>query len=158
MQKRPMTSLRSGIVLLSAFFCLSTACSKNDDDNNPPATNANFAASLSGSQETPPNAETGTGTLTATYDANSNKLSYTLTWTGLTGAPTAMHFHKGQVGEPGDVEIPIAGFTAAAAGTLTATATVDEDEEEDLMEGHFYVNIHTANYQAGEIRGQVLKQ
>ncbi len=153
--KRPLMSFLSTTLLVSAFLLFS-ACSKKD--KNPPANMTNFAATLTGAQETPANAVAATGTFTATYDANTNKLSYTLTWTGLTDVPAAMHFHKAAVGVPGDVVMAITGFTAATAGTLTTTATVNDSDESDLMEGKFYVNIHTPGYPAGEIRGQVLKQ
>jgi hypothetical protein len=131
------------------------ACNKDDDN---PGSTTSFTASLDQSQETPPTGEAGTGTCTATYDKNTNKLTYTLTWSGLTGPPTAMHFHKADVGVAGDVEIPITGFAAATSGTLASSATVDEDEEGDLLENKFYVNIHTAAHPGGEIRGQLIQQ
>src|SRR3982750_4820464 len=78
------------------------ACSK-DDDNNEPKNIVHFNATLDQAQETPPTGESGTGTCTATYDTTTNLLTYGLTWTGLTGAPTAMHFHKADIGVPGGV-------------------------------------------------------
>lgn len=134
----------------------SWACSKHDD--NGPDNSIKFSASLDQSQETPPTGESGTGTCMAVYNKSSNELRYTLTWSGLTGVPASMHFHKAKFGEPGDVEIPITGFPSSISGTLEATAIVDEDEEEDLLENKFYVNIHTSAHPGGEIRGQMLKQ
>lgn len=144
-------------IAAGALIISLNACNKDDDNNNPSSTTA-FSATLDQSQETPPTGEAGTGTCTATYDKTSNLLTYTITWTGLTGAPTAMHFHKADVGVAGDVEIPITGFSATTNGTLSGSATVDEDEEEDLFENKFYVNIHTTLHPAGEIRGQLIQQ
>ena len=147
----------SWIIVVAVAIVTLNACNK-DDDNNKPKNMFDFSATLDAAQETPATGESGTGTCTATYDSVSNELSYTLSWNGLTGAPTAMHFHKADVGVPGDVEIPITGFAASASGTLTASATVDQEEEHDLLEGKFYVNIHTAAHPAGEIRGQLLQK
>jgi hypothetical protein len=144
------------VIVLAATIITLNACSKDDDDK--PKNMFDFSATIDAAQETPPTGESGTGTCTATYDSISNALSYTLTWNGLTDVPTAMHFHKADVGVPGDVEIPITGFAASASGTLTASATVDQEEEHDLLEGKFYVNIHTAAHPGGEIRGQLIQK
>jgi len=131
------------------------ACSKDDDK---PDKIVEFNATIDAAQETPPTGESGTGTCVATYDTVTNELKYTLTWNGLTDVPTAMHFHKADIGVPGGVEIPINGFASSASGTLTSSAIVDDDEEQDLLEEKFYVNIHTAAHPAGEIRGQLLQK
>ena len=146
----------SWIIVVAAAIITLNACNK--DDNNRPKNMFDFSASINAAQETPPTGESGTGTCTATYDSVTNQLSYTITWSGLTGAPTAMHFHKADVGVPGDVEIPITGFPATASGTLSSNATVDQAEEQDLLEGKFYVNIHTAAHAGGEIRGQLVQK
>ena len=140
------------LTLLTVNF---SACDKDDDSPN---TKVEFSAALDGSQETPANSVSATGTCEATYDTVTNILTYTLTWTGLTDAPAAMHFHKADIGVPGGVEIPITGFAASATGTLSSTATVEQEDESDLLEEKFYVNIHTALYPAGEIRGQMLQK
>lgn len=152
--------LLSNYYLFILFIVAATlnfyACNK--DNGQPANTTVTFSATLDQSQETPPTSEGGTGTCTATYDTVTNELTYTLTWTGLTGEPTAMHFHKADVGVAGDVEIPINGFSASAAGTFSDSATVDQAAENDLLQNKFYVNIHTALHPAGEIRGQLVRQ
>ena len=50
-------------------------------------------AKLSGANEVPGNASTGSGTLEATLDKKSNVLSWTLNYAGLTGPAKAGHFH-----------------------------------------------------------------
>ena len=156
MKMKNFSKLLLTMFIVAAAIIALNACNKDDD--NKPKNMFDFTASINAAQETPPTGESGTGTCTATYDSITNALSYTLTWNGLTGAPTAMHFHKADVGVPGDVEIPITGFAAAADGTLTASATVDQEEEHDLLEGKFYVNIHTAAHPDGEIRGQLVQK
>src|SRR5687768_11170339 len=53
----------------------------------------NYKADLKGSSEVPPNDTKGTGSLTATYDTVTKKLTYSVTYSGLTGPSTAAHFH-----------------------------------------------------------------
>jgi hypothetical protein len=55
--------------------------------------------------EVPPNSSTGTGTLTATYDTASKKLSWKGSYSGLTGPATAAHFHTGEPGKNGGVAL-----------------------------------------------------
>lgn len=136
------------------------ACSKGDGyggSNPPPPGNTNnVSASLSAGQEVPPNATTGTGTLTGTYDAYSYKISYTISWSGISGVPTGMHFHgPAMAGENAGVVVPITGFAASVTGTYSGTAVLTAAQGTDLTSGKWYVNIHTAAYPAGEIRGQV---
>ena len=52
-----------------------------------------YTAALKGADEVPPNDTKGTGTVLATYDTATMKFSYTVTYSGLTGAATAAHFH-----------------------------------------------------------------
>jgi hypothetical protein len=52
----------------------------------------NLKASMNANSEVPPNASKGTGTLTATYDTSSKKLSWRGSYSGLTGPVTAAHF------------------------------------------------------------------
>ena len=48
---------------------------------------------LSGKSETPPNASTGTGTADIDFDPATKKLSWKVTYSGLSGPATAGHFH-----------------------------------------------------------------
>src|ERR1700740_3552908 len=57
------------------------------------AATTEFKADLKGSTEVPPNQTSGTGSVTATYDPATKQLSWSGTYTGLTGPATAAHFH-----------------------------------------------------------------
>src|SRR5690349_11858346 len=52
-----------------------------------------YKADLKPSAEVPPTNSKGSGTLTATYDPATKKLSYTANYKDLTGPATAAHFH-----------------------------------------------------------------
>jgi len=118
------------------------------------AANVNLKADLKGASEVPPTDSKGNGSVTATYDTASKKLSWKGTVSGLSGPATAAHFHSGEPGKNGGVVVPIAG---ADKGSFEGSATLTDEQAADLMAGKWYVNVHTAANKAGEVRGQVTK-
>ena len=66
-------------------------------------------ADLKASNEVPPNESTGTGSVTATFDTDSNKLSWKGAVSGLSGQVTAAHFHAAEAGRNGAVAVAIIG-------------------------------------------------
>jgi CHRD domain len=92
----------------------------------------------------------GTGTFTATLTGS--KLSWHLTFSHLTGKATAAHIHLGKAGVSGNVLIPLCTpCKPASMGTVKLNAM----ELRDLTKMATYVNVHTAKYPNGEIRGQI---
>ena len=77
----------------------------------------NFKASLSGKSEVPPNTVAATGSVTATYDTDSKKLTWKGSYSGLTGPATAAHFHgpapEGKNAGVPDAKSPPAGRRAS---------------------------------------------
>ncbi len=113
----------------------------------------NLKASMNANSEVPPNPSKGTGTLTATYDTSSKKLSWKGSYSGLSGPATAAHFHAGEAGKNGGVAIPI----TPNASPFEGSATLTDAQAADLLAGKWYVNVHTDANKGGEIRGQVTK-
>ncbi len=48
-------------------------------------------------------------------------------------------------------------ITGADKGSFEGTATLTDAQTAELMDGKWYVNVHTAANKGGEIRGQVTK-
>lgn len=112
-----------------------------------------FSANLNGAAETPPNASTGTGTAKVDLDTTAKTVSWTLTYSGLSGPAIGAHFHgPAPAGQAAGVEVPISGNLTSP---VTGSATVTDVQAADLRAGQWYVNVHTAAQPAGEIRGQV---
>jgi CHRD domain-containing protein len=120
-----------------------------------PAFADKYKAALDGKSEVPPNASTGTGMADIDYDPASKKLTWKLTYSGLSGPATAAHFHgPAEAGKNGGVALAIPGATSSPA---EGSATLTDAQAADLAGGKLYVNVHTAANPAGEIRGQVTK-
>lgn len=120
-----------------------------------PAFAEKMKATLSGKSEVPANASAGTGTADIDYDAATKKLSWKLTYSGLSGPATAAHFHgPAEPGKNAGVAVAIPNATASPAeGSVTLT----DAQAADLTAGKYYINVHTAANPGGEIRGQVTK-
>ena len=109
-------------------------------------------ADLKSSEEVPPNDSPGTGTADVTLDTDANRVSWQIAHEGLTGDPSAAHFHgPAQVGENAGPIVDI------SANLNEGSADVTAEQLEMIRSGQTYLNIHTAQYPDGEIRGQVLQ-
>jgi hypothetical protein len=108
-------------------------------------------ADLKSSEEVPPNDSPGKGTAEVTLDTEANKVSWKITHEGLTGDPAAAHFHgPAKVGENADP------FVDISANLNEGSADVTPEQLQMIRDGNSYLNIHTAQYPDGEIRGQVV--
>jgi len=141
------------IRLLAVSTLLFGISSCDKDEDAPPDPNVTFQATLTGAQEAPANASTATGSATLTF--NTNTKVFTITVTHTIAAPTNGHIHKGAIGVSGGVIFPFASFTSPISYTSPA---LDATQEADLNANLYYVNIHTAAFPGGEIRGQLIKQ
>lgn len=114
-----------------------------------------FKATLDGKSQVPPNDSAGTGTLDASYDTDSKALTWTIEYSGLTGDAVAAHFHgPADAGANASIAVPISG---PLASPIKGNATLTDAQAADLQAGKWYLNIHTAKFPDGEIRGQVTK-
>ena len=111
-----------------------------------------FKADLKGASEVPPTDSAATGTATVDVDTAPKELKWTIQYSGLTGNATAAHFHgPAAVGENAGPAVDISGKIESGSATVT------DAQIADLQAGKMYINIHTAKFPDGEIRGQVSK-
>lgn len=111
-------------------------------------------AELKGSNEVPPNTSSGSGKAEATFDTDTRFLTYTVSYSGLSGPALGAHFHgPGEAGKNAGIALPFKSTESPIQGTATLTDT----QAADLLAGKWYANIHTAANPGGELRGQMAK-
>lgn len=130
-----------------------------------------FTAALSGGSEAPLVLTGAFGNAVVTLDTDTQTISWTIDVFNLPSGINAAHFHVGPPGVAGPTVVNIA-FTAnqsndfrltgsATAANLTPRGDQGIRSWDDLMQslqgGQLYINIHTAVFGGGEIRGQVVR-
>ncbi|MCS4509004.1 CHRD domain-containing protein [Xylophilus ampelinus] len=114
---------------------------------------ATLTARLSGDQEVPPVQTLGQGTAQIWYNKQTNGLRWKVVYSGLSSPATAAHFHgPAAIGANAGVVVP---FKGPLSGTEEGEVVITPAQGEELLSGLWYVNVHTSNHPAGEIRGQV---
>ena len=137
-----------------------------------------YRARLTGFGEVPPKLVNGQGKFTGVLSEDGTSISWTVTWTGLTGPAQAAHIHFGQPQNTGSVVVffcggggrPSCPDGTGHSGTVTGTWTAADIlavPSQNVSAGDFagflkilraqlgYANVHTPLFPGGEIRGQV---
>jgi hypothetical protein len=119
-------------------------------------------ATLVGTQEVPTNASTATGNGWVVISTGGATITYYLAYSGLSGAASAAHIHTGAVGVNGGIILPLVAGPSPMSGVLTATDFTPSGSVTDfagavaaIAAGTTYMNVHTATFPGGEIRGQL---
>jgi hypothetical protein len=131
-----------------------------------------FATTLTGAEECnnsglcgPPNAgdPDGSGTARITINPGQNRICWELTVSNI-GTPTRAHIHEGAAGSNGGVRVTFfeTGQPVALTGCTgdTPSPPFTRDRLTDIIQNpqNYYVNVHTAEFPAGAIRGQLSKK
>ncbi|HZN00764.1 MAG TPA: PQQ-dependent sugar dehydrogenase, partial [Pyrinomonadaceae bacterium] len=109
-----------------------------------------FTAMLTGAQETPPNNSTATARAVLLLSPDEKSARVSLTFESLSTAQTDAHIHGPAA--PGVSAAPI--FPLPLGQISDFAITLTPAQVQDLKNGLFYVNVHSSNFPAGEIRGQ----
>ena len=141
-----MNHTLTAVLAASAF---AAGCSMNPMGSHAPA----LSAKLSAAADVPPNPSTGSGTLQARYNTDTQVLKWKVTYSGLTGPVTGAHFHGPAA--PGTNTGVVVPFSGSLASPIEGEAKLSAIQASDLLAGKWYVNLHTAAYPGGEVRGQV---
>jgi CHRD domain-containing protein len=134
------------------------------------ASGQTLTATLNGGEETPILNTGAIGTADVTVDAANQEVTVTLRVFNVPTPTTAGHIHIGPAGIAGPVVInfpeALVGRTGdfammfrAGPGQFVARPAIGintmEDAIQAIVNGNAYVNIHTQQFPAGEIRGQL---
>ncbi len=142
---------------LAAFAGLVIAFSTLGMVNATAAQDAILQATMTGSQETPPNASPGTGSAVVYVDADTNMLCVSYSFSNLVAPAVAAHIHEAPPGVAGPIRIPFPAPPRATSGSAFFCTSVAPDILDRLTTnpGGFYVNVHSTVFPGGEIRGQL---
>lgn len=122
------------------------------------AATVTFKADLKAASEVPPNQSAGAGSVTASFDPATKELSWSGSYSGLTGPVTAAHIHgPAEPGKNAGVVMWISEKGQPFPSPFSGSAKLTDAQADDLMAGQYYINIHTAANPGGEIRGQLVK-
>jgi hypothetical protein len=119
-----------------------------------------FTADLTAESEVPdPGPAGATGSAFISIDDETNEVCFELAIDGLAegDAVIAAHIHEGAEGVPGDIVVPL--FTAPPTGEMTGCVQDVDPAIVAAITGDpagYYVNIHTEQFQAGAVRGQLV--
>jgi CHRD domain/FG-GAP-like repeat len=114
-----------------------------------------FSAYLSSAQEVPTNSSTATGYARVVLNESAGTISFTVVFSGLSSNQAACHIHaSAAIGANAPVAINL-GAVGGTSGTITGTAAITPTQVAQLRAHQTYVNVHSANFAGGEIRGQL---
>lgn len=133
------------LALLGAGLLGMTGCGKSSVSTT----------TLSGANEVPPVTTSATGTANATLDGD--ELTVNGTYGGLSSdlfevSGSAAHVHNAPAGQNGPIVFSLT--VNASNGSFSGSKKLTDSEKDAFEAGNFYVNIHTANNNGGELRGQ----
>ncbi|HQS69894.1 MAG: hypothetical protein B7Y36_13150 [Novosphingobium sp. 28-62-57] len=137
--------MKTAMIILAAASAMLTASGAN-------AKPATLVATLTGSAETGGGDPDGSGGFKAELDDESGDFCFTL-WAEQTAAPTMAHVHEGAAGADGK---PVA--TLEVTGKDSDSCIAMEPDLVKKIEAapkDYYVNVHTADFPKGAVRGQL---
>jgi hypothetical protein len=130
-------------------LALLTSCGGSTDMSVPLV----FSASLTGVEETPPNASPGRGIGILTFDPNDRSFHARVVSSGV--ADNAAHIHEGAPGVAGPIVIPLTREPGSVV--WEAKGILTQAQEDTLRSGNlnYYFNVHSPTFPGGEVRGQI---
>lgn len=149
MSLNTMTKRTLQTTFLAGALLALAGCS--DSDSPVSETEVAFPVSANAAQVLVSNPSTATATGAFTLDTNTMALSGSVAVSGM--EVTAAHIHEGIAGTSGGVVVglEVDGTTLSVAENTTIAA----DQVQSMLDGDYYLNVHSTAYPAGEIRGQL---
>ena len=139
---------RRAILALAGLACIGVVGSAT-------AATISFKVPLTGTEQVPPVTTAGKGNADLTWNPSTRVVTWDITDSGLTGPVTMAHFHNGAEGKNGPVVIWLTKKGTEATGAIKGEATLTPEQAKQFEAGDWYINVHTKDHPAGEIRGQV---
>jgi len=148
------------------LLCLSiigglVACSDDGGDGDSSAPNKSplqFKATLSAAEIPliPALSSNANGSFNFSLNPDTHVLSGSVVLEGIVA--TNAHIHNGGVGRNGDVFVALLKDNVQNRFAIPDNTVLSADQEQALLDGLYYVNVHSQAYPTGELRGQILPQ
>lgn len=170
----------NNFVLIALASLIVMACDGDDDDNRSPSPDPTdtptaeptasgsptpspeptmtpnimmLSINLEGEQEVPMVDSPHTGVAEIQIDLEAMEFDASIN-TSTIDDMSAAHIHGGMIGENGDVVYAFADDDSDAIWTIENQA-INQTELDAMLDGDYYINVHTATVPSGEIRGQI---
>jgi hypothetical protein len=131
------------ILVVTGGYLIATICGAD-------AETYSLVAYLSGSAAVPPNSSDAFGEAQFTYDSDTRRLDYFVTYDGLSTA---------QVGIYGPASVnqntPVLIAFPTPDSPISGAVILSREQGAELLTGKLYVDAHGQGYAKGEIRGQI---
>jgi hypothetical protein len=143
----------ASLAVLAIAACGSS--SRSDPPPLPPPPPAGFTVELSGAQEIPPASTVASGQAEIEVDLQSGTISGAVVVENMDS--TAAHVHHGHAGSNGPILIHLVQDPGDPSRfEFPPNAALSAAQLDQLQAGELYLNVHSDQYPAGEVRGQIL--
>ena len=144
----------------AALAACSTAPQQPTPQTPPPPQDkpelAAFKAVLHPGNVVPPAGSAARGELVAVLNRTTGLLRFRLRFEGLSGPVRAAAFHSPAM--EGEVAAPTLSIGRAFASPYEGRAILSPRQSANLLSGQWYVELRTARFPGGELRGQMIEQ
>ncbi len=144
--------LQQAMIMMAAMLSTTAVCS--GIAHGAPVS---FKVPLSGGQEVPPVFPAGAAMADLTYDPETRVLTWTLTYTALSGPITVVQFHG--PAQPSKIAPPAVAMVkqgGSIESPITGQTTLTPDQARQFADGEWYINVDTQDHPEGEVRGQII--
>ena len=138
-------------LFLSAFI---TACGRGGEESPASERVSSYAVSLSPAEQNPPVLSVAGGSGTFRFDPANGSLTGSVTTANMTGSAARL-----QLGDIGVNGTNLVSLTESPAGSgvwvVPASTVLSADQRAALTSGSIYVNVVSATFPNGQVRGQI---
>jgi len=117
-----------------------------------------FTTTLTGAAEAPgPGDPDGSGSASLSLNPGVEMVCFELSVSGIALPATGAHIHRAVAGSPGPVVVPL--IPPGESGTSSGCVSASRDLILAIMQNPdgYYVNVHSTEFPAGAVRGQLSK-
>jgi hypothetical protein len=138
--------------LAAILICVALAPLNANESSGP----ISFFSNLSADEETAPTESEAVGHADLKLDRDTLRLSWKVEFKGLSTAPIGIAIHGPErVGVNAEVLYDLAPKGEPITSPIHGSVIMSDGALQYLMERHLYVNIRTAKYKEGELRGVI---